>query len=287
MIEKEILEKKEVLLEKMKDSKIKILNIEESINKLLNEKKSIARFGDGELDLILGRKLKFQDADELIAQRLSEVLRSKQDTCLIGIPDVLDRFENLTEESETFWIKNMERTRDTWLEHIDTDIEYCTANLTRLYIRHKDRSKCGVYFSMLKKIWEDKNVVICEGEKTRIGVGNDLLSGAKSIKRILCPAENAFSKYEEIIESVRKESKDSLILLALGPTATVLAYDLSMEGYQALDLGHFDIEYEWFLMQAENRENIEHKYVNEVSGGNQADEVVDEEYQKQIIKIIK
>lgn len=287
MIEKEILEKKEVLLEKMKDSKIKILNIEESINKLLNEKKSIARFGDGELDLILGRKLKFQDADELIAQRLSEVLRSKQDTCLIGIPDVLDRFENLTEESETFWIKNMERTRDTWLEHIDTDIEYCTANLTRLYIRHKDRSKCGVYFSMLKKIWEDKNVVICEGEKTRIGVGNDLLSGAKSIKRILCPAENAFSKYEEIIESVRNESKDSLILLALGPTATVLAYDLSMEGYQALDLGHFDIEYEWFLMQAENRENIEHKYVNEVSGGNQADEVVDEEYQKQIIKIIK
>lgn len=287
MIEKEILEKKEVLLEKMKSTKIKILNIEESISKLLNEKKSIARFGDGELDLILGRKLKFQDADELIAQRLSEVLRSKQDTCLIGIPDVLDRFENLTEESETFWIKNMERTRDTWLEHIDTDIEYCTANLTRLYIRHKDRSKCGVYFSMLKKIWEDKNIVICEGEKTRIGVGNDLLSGTKSIKRILCPAENAFSRYDEILESVRNESKDSLILLALGPTATVLAYDLSMEGYQALDLGHFDIEYEWFLMQAENRENIDHKYVNEVSGGNQADEVVDEEYQKQIIKIIK
>lgn len=287
MIEKEILEKKEVLLEKMKSTKIKILNIEESISKLLNEKKSIARFGDGELDLILGRKLKFQDADELIAQRLSEVLRSKQDTCLIGIPDVLDRFENLTEESETFWIKNMERTRDTWLEHIDTDIEYCTANLTRLYIRHKDRSKCGVYFSMLKKIWEDKNIVICEGEKTRIGVGNDLLSGTKSIKRILCPAENAFSRYDEILESVRNESKDSLILLALGPTATVLAYDLSMEGYQALDLGHFDIEYEWFLMQAENRENIDHKYVNEVSGGNQADEVVDEEYKKQIIKIIK
>ena len=52
MIEKEILEKKEVLLEKMKDSKIKILNIEESINKLLNEKKSIARFGDGELETV-------------------------------------------------------------------------------------------------------------------------------------------------------------------------------------------------------------------------------------------
>lgn len=113
------------------------------------------------------------------------------------------------------------------------------------------------------------------------------LNGAKSIRRILCPAENAFSKYEEIIESVGKESKDTLILLALGPTATVLAYDLAMEGYQALDLGHFDIEYEWYLMKAENRENVENKYVNEVSNGNVTVEVIDENYKNQIIKIIK
>lgn len=175
MLDNELLQKKEILLKEMKEKKVTILSIEDSINKLLKERKSIARFGDGELDLILGRKLKFQDYDEKIAQRLSEILRSRQDKCLIGIPDVLDRFENLTEESETFWIKNMERTRDTWLKHIDIDNEYCTANLTRLYIRHKDRSKCGLYFSMLKELWEDKDIVICEGEQTRIGVGNDLL----------------------------------------------------------------------------------------------------------------
>lgn len=32
--------------------------------------------------------------------------------------------------------------------------------------------------------------------------------------------------------------KEYLILLALGPCATVLAYDLSNKGYQALDIGH-------------------------------------------------
>ncbi|MBO5143173.1 MAG: SP_1767 family glycosyltransferase [Clostridia bacterium] len=286
MLDAEILNRKEILLKKMEEEKINILSIEDSINKISKERKSIVRFGDGELDLILGRPLKFQKCDEKLAKRLSEILLSRQDKCLIGIPDVLARFENLTEESEMFWIRNMERTRETWLKHIDRNIEYCTANLTRLYIRHKDRSKCGTYFSMLKEIWKDKDVLICEGKQTRIGVGNDLLSEAKTVRRILCPSENAFDKYDEIIDCIRKESKDAIILLALGPTATVLAYDLAMEGYHALDLGHFDIEYEWFLRSANKKEKIENKYVNEVSNGNNTVEIFDEKYKNEIIKII-
>ena len=41
-----------------------------------------------------------------------------------------------------------------------------------------------------------------------------------------------------------------LILLALGPTATVMAYNLAQKGYQAIDIGHIDIEYEWYRMGA-------------------------------------
>ena len=50
-----------------------------------------------------------------------------------------------------------------------------------------------------------------------------------------------------------RESTDSIILIALGPTATVLAYDLSKRGYQAIDVGHIDIEYEWFLNNASKK----------------------------------
>ena len=56
----EIVNMKESLLQEMEKSKIKILNIEDSINKILIERKSIARFGDGELDLILGKDLIFK-----------------------------------------------------------------------------------------------------------------------------------------------------------------------------------------------------------------------------------
>ena len=42
------------------------------------------------------------------------------------------------------------------------------------------------------------------------------------------------------------DDKDSLFALALGPTATVLAYDLSLQGYQALDLGHIVKSYDLY-----------------------------------------
>lgn len=287
-MEKSLQEMKEDLIQEMNNSKIKVLDLEASLRKLLETKKSIARFGDGELDLILGRQLKFQKLDKKLSERLEEILKSKTDKCFIGIPDALVAFENLTEESEKFWIKNMYRTRASWLKYLNNDITYCTANITRLYIRYKDKSKCGEYFDLLKKIWENREIVICEGEKTRFGVGNDLLNKCKSVERIICPAEDAFDRYDEILENIRKQKQDKLYIIALGPTATVLAYDLAQEGYQALDIGHCDIEYEWFNRNVVEKEKIDNKYTNEVSEGNEVnDDFEDEEYQKQIItKII-
>ena len=74
-----------------------------------------------------------------------------------------------------------------------------------------------------------------------------MFSGAESIQRIIGPAENAFHAYDKILECCKDQAKDKLFLLALGPTATVLAYDLCKMGYQAVDIGHIDLEYEWFL----------------------------------------
>lgn len=283
----ELLERKEKLQKEMKKNQLKILDIETSLKKIRDEKKSISRFGDGELDLIIGRDLKFQEQNEKLSKKLKEILTSDQDFCMIGIPDVINGFYNLTEESEKFWIRNMERTRDTWLKYLDKNREYCSANLTRLYIRYKDKSNTGIYFSIMKEIWKDRDVLICEGEQTRVGVGNDLLDGCKSIKRVICPAEDAFEKYDQILETLKQEPKDILILMALGPTATVLAYDLAKEGYQALDMGHFDIEYEWYLRNATKKEKIDNKYTNEVDGGNNTENVKDKDYINQIKTIIK
>lgn len=97
----------------------------------------------------------------------------------------------------------------------------------------------------------------------------------------LCPAENAFDRYEEIYNEAVKQPKDKLFLIALGPTASVLAYDLAMKGYQAIDIGHADLSYEWLLRG--RREKLSNKYCNEMPGGYMVEDIYDAEYESQII----
>ena len=116
-------------------------------------------------------------------------------------------------------------------------------------------------------------------------MGNDLFDNATSIKRIICPAENAYSKLEAIKSSIRLNvEKDTLILGALGPTASILASQLCDEGYQFVDIGHVDVEYMWYLRHAILRETIEGKYVNE-SGVRTCSNLYDKDmgYQSSII----
>ena len=62
-------------------------------------------------------------------------------------------------------------------------------------------------------MWDNKECLFIEGDKTRMGVGNDLFDNAKSIQRILCPSENAFDKYDAILEEALKTSLNKTVLL--------------------------------------------------------------------------
>lgn len=111
-----------------------------------------------------------------------------------------------------------------------------------------------------------------------------MFNNVKSCKRIICPNENAFEKYGQILGAVKKQDKGRLVLLALGPTATILAYDLAKEGFRAVDIGHIDIEYEWYLMGATEKVAVKNKYTNEAYGGNSYDSIEDREYEKQVVE---
>ena len=73
------------------------------------------------------------------------------------------------------------------------------------------------------------------------------------------------------------------VILALGPAAKVLAYELSKAGFWCLDLGHLDIEYEWFRLNTNRKVIIKNKYVNESSKKFVGDGDLDETYKNQII----
>ena len=265
-----------------------ILNNAETIEKIL-QGYSISRFGDGEFFLMTKEKgFDFQSINDNLSNRLLEVFNSTEERLLVAIPKVFEEkdLEFRTEASKQWWKNYLRNYRELWYKYIDFKKIYGSSTFTRNYIAVEDKSICKEYFKSIKKIWSDKEIIIVEGKYSRLGIGNDLFNEAKSIQRILAPNKNAFDKYNDILNRVKLEGKEKLILIALGPTATILAYDLHKLGYQALDIGHIDIEYEWFLQGTTMKTNVENKYTYEANGLIVNDNFKDEIYETQIIGII-
>lgn len=267
-----------------------ILSNKETIDKIINEKCSIGRFGDGEFFLLTKEKglSRYQDINDRLSERLLEIMNSQEEKFLVGIPKIFvpEDLEFRTDSSKKWWNDYLLQHRQRWYKYINFNKIYANACFTRNYIVVKDKSTCKDYFKNIKRIWNNRNILIVEGKYSRLGIGNDLFSNTKSIKRILAPNENAFLKYDEILREVKKQSKDKLVLIALGPTATVLSYDLYKLGYQALDIGYIDVEYEWFLKGIEDKVKIENKYTYEAGNCISDDRFESIEYENQIISII-
>lgn len=265
-----------------------IKSADETLDKILQAKCSLSRFGDGEFSVMNDSRIYFQNRCPKLAQRLQEVIASEISNLLIGLPDCFGSLDNCVPSAIDFWRKWMSQKREMAYSHLHMNRVYYNAFFTRIYMpfnKTDDHYRdCSQYFEKVKKIWAGRDVVICEGEGTRFGMFNDLLDGAKSISRIICPARSAFDKYDDIVSAFNDIGKDTLVLAALGPTATVLAYDLCNEGYQAIDIGHLDVEYEWFLRKDGVGTPLEFKYVDGSSEGRKVHRLEDPEYERQIIK---
>lgn len=257
-------------------NKLKIMDTPTTIKCIIDENKSVARFGDGELSAIFNsQKFGFQKWSPMLAKRLSDCLTDQHDNLMICMPRYLIDTSNCNAMAKKFWHHYRRQNLHFALELVRStcgfDYVFGDTQMTRAYIDLKDKKFSESIFSSLKKIWENKDLFIVEGSQTCLGVGNDLFSGARSIKRIECPNENAFESYDKILNCVLDRHSGELVLAALGPTATVLAADLSDCGIQCIDLGHIDIEYEWFLAGAQEPVPVENKYTNLDGGRTPAD----------------
>jgi glycosyltransferase family protein len=260
-----------------------VKSTDETLKTIVNKRYSVSRYGDGEFALMQGESLMFQRYSKELCLRLKSIIKSQQKNHIVCIPNVFKSVEWCTERSKKYWINYLNLNRTKIYKAIDMNKAYYDTQVTRLYIDHKDKIGAAERFETLKKLWADREVVIVEGEQSRLGVGNDLFKNVRSIERIICPPKDAFSHYNKILGLIRKQDKSKLILIALGPTATVLAYDLSIYGYQAIDIGHIDIEYEWFLQGVTEKCPVKNKYIGEVVGGTNVQGIEDEKYKSEIV----
>jgi hypothetical protein len=114
-----------------------------------------------------------------------------------------------------------------------------------------------MYFERIKEIWRNRDITIICGKTVFDAIEVNIFDCAKSIEYQYAPSLNAFEIYDDLLMKAKQISKERLVIVILGPTATVLAYDLAIEGYQAIDFGHIAKDYDFYCKKIKhNSETI-------------------------------
>lgn len=238
-------------------NRIQVHTVDETIDELLHTEKSMVRFGDGEIVMIKGGDLMLQKASPEIAAGLVEILRYAEDDLIVTIPGIFETLSDHRKASRQFWKDHLLFCRKTYEKYCNPDRIYYSTFVSRCYYYLEDRSGVGAQFAKIRKIWENRDVVIVEGTRTHNGVGNDLLDTARSVERIICPPSDAYGALPKILEACLGYDRDRLFLLSVGVAAKFLAVELFGRGYRVLDIGNMDMEYEWYVRRSPGKCRLE------------------------------
>lgn len=182
---------------------------------------SLARFGDGEFNLARGGTCITQKQVAPIAAVLKAILKFPG-KCLIGIPR-----QGVGPKAQ-FWARY---DRPEVVKLLSPDVAYASAFVTRPdsapWIDRPD------YWLKLKSLWQGKKVTLVRGSWKSLTA--EMLADAAEVREIICAAKNAYDDCGYILDKI---GEDKTVLLCLGPTATILALELSQRGAHAVDLGH-------------------------------------------------
>lgn len=266
--------KNNIKMLKKKLSIFTILNPYTTVIHLINSKVSMGRFGDGDISMTFVHNNGINDAEKhsyKLRKALIRVLKNNNKKFMIALPDELRSLKNYKKGPKRYWIKFLNKNISHFLPLLKSNQIYYNTSVTRPYMDYKNKKNSGLIFYLMRQIWKNKRVLIIEGSKSRVGIGDNLLNGVKSVKRIECPPINAFESYRKILNNSLKflnNHNNFLTLISLGATATILSLDLCNHGFRAIDIGNIDLEYQWYLKGVNSKINLPYKYVLEVPGGN-------------------
>lgn len=143
-----------------------VASIDETIRKIIQDRCSVSRFGDGEMLLTNAHKrIGFQEGNPQLAQRLKEVLTSNNDKHLVCISDVFQHLERYNRKARRFWRTHFFIYGPWWDRLLLPGQTYYNTFVTRPYMDFKSKRECGKWFHDMKGIWEGRDIIFIEGEK--------------------------------------------------------------------------------------------------------------------------
>lgn len=217
----------------------------ETVTVISRQPVSLARFGDGELELINGNSIPFQEYDPNLAHALRRILAGRQENLLVGIPHSYF-FPHIPQNNVvcSFQLTKVPLYRRQLLELTSPQIQYCDTGFTGL-LKQSD-AYMDELFNILRSIWDKKQVITVGCAQILEHSLHNIFDNALSQEKILVPSKHAYRCYKEIRDVLLKKDKSIPIILLCGPLAKVLASDLCAAGFRALDLGHIAKSYDYY-----------------------------------------
>lgn len=188
--------------------------------------KSIARYGDGEFNLVRGGNCVSQRKVPGIQTELQNILKSKNDELLVAIPRLDPRSP-----------KNVNWTKccSHYGSYLSFKKKYYSAFITR-----PDSAPwiaTPSYFDLIEKLWEGKDITMVYGSNRSLSVDFPAMKSAKSITVVETDYAHTYHRIDAIERQIKRVGNQTVLLMC-GPTATCLAARLATELYHAIDLGH-------------------------------------------------
>jgi hypothetical protein len=220
----------------------------ETIHAIIDQKASIARFGDGELRVAIGMGCKTQKPNAELEKKFKHILKADIGGLFVGIPRIVGRNdliaykEHLLKGKHEFWVKYF--TSDRYTHLYNPKKVYYSSFITRP--DNAPHIDCKRYWMLCKQIWEGERVLFVQGATGKRGfekaIARTAFDNATIHGYVEGPAVNAYDEYDRILNQILdKVEPGVMVALALGSTATALVYDLHKRGIRALDLGHWGL----------------------------------------------
>lgn len=237
---------------------LKIMDANQTLEYLNENCVSFCRFGDGEIAIMNGESISFQQYHPELASRLRKILIANEEGILVGINYFyLNPVDNVNQYTQNF-LNAMANQRKFLIRNCNKQMTYMDAAITQMYQNYEDYD-FKQHFKLLQNLLRNRDITLVCGENVLNNIQYNALSVCNSVEYIYAPSKDAFSQYNELLERILQTKEERIICIILGPTAKVLVYDLFRAGRTAWDIGHYLKDYDAYMRKMPKTDDmIEH-----------------------------
>lgn len=212
------------------------LGLHETLTRATRDRLSIARFGDGELLLALDPSsgFRFQRNSPELNRDLRALLRGDD---IDGVPLMVCIPGLGSTYYQHYWAKYWPLVRPL----LNPDMLYGNSSVSREPMFHGGAEAGRLAW---RQVWADRDVCYVTGRGSRFDATPELFDNVASERYVYSGPRNAYSDLPRLIDEIEGSiPRETLVLISLGPAATLLAAELARRGFWAIDLGHITSAY--------------------------------------------